>query len=193
MDFSDDQIDRYARHLVLPEIGEEGQETLLGAKVLVIGAGGLGSPLLLYLAADGVEVSLNNVDGNADIGLLLWADNGVVDNNRIFERGDDAPRRIHAPQYRVQVSWKPCLKRVGHITLLNQFHCGSAWHMGRSGILPAPAQSLPGFGQPAGMCFNQDIYNNTKPISRAAGCWQQRPAGQQTIPLVRTRRSGING
>ena len=54
IDFSDDQIDRYARHLVLPEIGEDGQARLLAAKVLVIGAGGLGSPLLLYLGAAGV-------------------------------------------------------------------------------------------------------------------------------------------
>ncbi len=54
IDFSDDQIDRYARHLVLPEIGEEGQARLLSSKVLVIGAGGLGSPLLLYLGAAGV-------------------------------------------------------------------------------------------------------------------------------------------
>ena len=54
MDFSDEQLHRYARHLVLPEIGEDGQERLLDSKVLVIGAGGLGSPLLLYLAAAGV-------------------------------------------------------------------------------------------------------------------------------------------
>lgn len=54
MDFTDAQIDRYARHLVLDEIGEEGQAELTQARVLVIGAGGLGSPLLLYLAAAGV-------------------------------------------------------------------------------------------------------------------------------------------
>lgn len=45
---------RYRRQLILPEIGEEGQETLKQSKVLVIGAGGIGSPLLLYLAAAGV-------------------------------------------------------------------------------------------------------------------------------------------
>ncbi len=54
MDLSDAQIDRYARHIVLPEIGEEGQARLLASKALVVGAGGLGSPLLLYLAAAGV-------------------------------------------------------------------------------------------------------------------------------------------
>lgn len=54
MDFTDAQIDRYARHLVLDEISEQGQARLAQARVLVIGAGGLGSPLLLYLAAAGV-------------------------------------------------------------------------------------------------------------------------------------------
>ena len=52
--FDDRQMLRYARHIVLPEVGGVGQAKLLDARVLVIGAGGLGSPLLLYLAAAGI-------------------------------------------------------------------------------------------------------------------------------------------
>lgn len=51
---TDEQLLRYARHVILDEVGEEGQAKLLAARVLVIGAGGLGAPLLLYLAAAGV-------------------------------------------------------------------------------------------------------------------------------------------
>ena len=54
MSLNDEQFHRYARHIILDEVGEEGQEKLLASRVLVIGAGGLGSPLLLYLAAAGV-------------------------------------------------------------------------------------------------------------------------------------------
>ncbi|MEN3975472.1 molybdopterin-synthase adenylyltransferase MoeB [Emcibacter sp. SYSU 3D8] len=82
MDFSDDQIERYARHIILKEIGGAGQQKLLAAKVMVVGAGGLGSPLLMYLAAAGVgtlgivdddTVSLSNLQRQilhqtADIG-----------------------------------------------------------------------------------------------------------------------------
>ncbi len=60
-----DQAIRYARNISLPEIGEDGQKRLLQSKVLVIGAGGIGSPLLLYLAATG-------------IGTI-----GIVDNDRV--------------------------------------------------------------------------------------------------------------
>ncbi|MEE9250799.1 MAG: ThiF family adenylyltransferase, partial [Alphaproteobacteria bacterium] len=47
MEFTEEQIERYARHIILPEVGGEGQAKLLRSRVLVIGAGGLGSPLLL--------------------------------------------------------------------------------------------------------------------------------------------------
>jgi molybdopterin/thiamine biosynthesis adenylyltransferase len=82
MTLSDDELDRYARHIVLREIGGAGQAKLKAARVLVIGAGGLGSPVVLYLAAAGVgtigivdddTVSLSNLQRQiahrtADIG-----------------------------------------------------------------------------------------------------------------------------
>src|SRR5216117_2305504 len=51
---TNDEILRYSRHLILPDVGVEGQRRLKGARILLIGAGGLGSPLALYLAEAGV-------------------------------------------------------------------------------------------------------------------------------------------
>lgn len=70
MDFTEQRIQRYARHIILREVGGSGQARLLESRVLVVGAGGLGSPLLMYLAAAGVgtigiidhdDVSLSNL------------------------------------------------------------------------------------------------------------------------------------
>ena len=65
MALSPEEIERYARHIVLPEVGGAGQQKLKRARVLVVGAGGLGAPVLEYLAAAGV-------------GTL-----GVIDNDRV--------------------------------------------------------------------------------------------------------------
>ncbi|MBI5682906.1 MAG: molybdopterin-synthase adenylyltransferase MoeB [Deltaproteobacteria bacterium] len=54
MNFTEEQIERYSRHIILPEVGGKGQAKLLKGKVFVLGAGGLGSPALYYLAAAGV-------------------------------------------------------------------------------------------------------------------------------------------
>ncbi len=83
MALSEDQIERYARHLLLKEVGGQGQQKLLDSKVLVIGAGGLGSPCLMYLAAAGV-------------GALGVIDDDVVDRSnlqrQIIHHTDDIER-----------------------------------------------------------------------------------------------------
>ncbi len=82
MAMTDEQIERYSRHIILKEVGAKGQKKLLNAKVLIIGAGGLGAPAAMYLAAAGVgtigivdadEVDLSNlqrqiIHSTADIG-----------------------------------------------------------------------------------------------------------------------------
>ena len=84
VDLSDEQLLRYSRHILLPEIGIEGQEKLLAARALVIGAGGLGSPVALYLASAGV-------------GRITLCDNEDVDltnlQRQIVHRTDSVGRK----------------------------------------------------------------------------------------------------
>ena len=54
MELTNDEIRRYSRHLILPEVGVEGQKKICSTSVLCIGAGGLGSPIAMYLAAAGI-------------------------------------------------------------------------------------------------------------------------------------------
>jgi adenylyltransferase/sulfurtransferase len=85
MDFTEDQIHRYARHILLQEVGGVGQEKLLKAKVLVVGAGGLGSPVILYLAAAG-------------IGTIGVVDNDKVDLSNLQRQIAHTTARIGAPK-----------------------------------------------------------------------------------------------
>src|SRR5947209_9303125 len=80
-----EQRDRYSRHLLLPEVGPEGQQKLLDAKVLLLGAGGLGSPAALYLAAAGV-------------GTLGIVDNDEVDLSNLQRQVIHSSERIGVPK-----------------------------------------------------------------------------------------------
>ena len=82
---SDSQRERYSRHLLLPEVGEAGQEKLLKARVLLLGAGGLGSPSALYLAAAGVGT----------IGLV---DADIVDMSNLQRQIMHASSRVGLPK-----------------------------------------------------------------------------------------------
>ncbi|MBV1829460.1 molybdopterin-synthase adenylyltransferase MoeB [Komagataeibacter sp. AV436] len=85
MNFSHEEIQRYARHILLPEVGGTGQEALKNASVLVIGAGGLGSPVALYLAAAGV----------GRIGLV---DDDVVDLSNLQRQIAHVTDRVGQPK-----------------------------------------------------------------------------------------------
>jgi molybdopterin/thiamine biosynthesis adenylyltransferase/rhodanese-related sulfurtransferase len=82
---SPEQRSRYSRHLLIPEVGEEGQQRLLDARVLLVGAGGLGSPASLYLAAAGV-------------GTLGIVDADVVDESNLQRQIVHATDRLGEPK-----------------------------------------------------------------------------------------------
>ena len=67
-DFTEEQLERYSRHILLQDVGVEGQAKLFNAKILIVGAGGLGAPAALYLAAAGIGtigiVDSDQVDAN---------------------------------------------------------------------------------------------------------------------------------
>jgi molybdopterin/thiamine biosynthesis adenylyltransferase len=105
MGLSEQQIERYSRHIILEQVGGAGQEKLLSSKVLIIGAGGLGSPAALYLAAagvgtigiiDGDKVDLTNlqrqiIHHTADVGV----DKTVSAENKMRAINPDINVKIH--------------------------------------------------------------------------------------------------
>ena len=99
---SAEQRDRYSRHLLIPEIGHEGQQKLLDARVLLLGAGGLGSPTALYLAAAGVG-TLGIVDDD-EVDLSNLQRQVIHSTSRVgIPKVDSAEESIHAlnPDVRV--------------------------------------------------------------------------------------------
>jgi molybdopterin/thiamine biosynthesis adenylyltransferase/rhodanese-related sulfurtransferase len=106
-----EQQERYSRHLLVPEVGSEGQQKLLDAKVLLIGAGGLGSPAALYLAAAGV-------------GTLGIVDDDVVDLTNLQRQVIHNTARIGEPKVesarQTIEALNPDVEVIGYQTRLNQ-------------------------------------------------------------------------
>jgi len=105
-----DELSRYSRHLILPEVGEEGQRKLKAARVLCVGTGGLGSPLALYLAAAGV-------------GTLGLVDFDVVDASNlqrqiIHSTADIGRKKLDSAEEKLK-ALNPALNVVKHDTLLS--------------------------------------------------------------------------
>ena len=105
-----DELSRYARHLILPEVGVEGQQKLKAARVLCVGAGGLGSPLALYLAAAGV-------------GTLGLVDFDVVDASNLQRQilhttGDVGRKKLDSAEEKL-AALNPAVHVVKHETMLS--------------------------------------------------------------------------
>src|SRR4051794_41249222 len=82
-DLTIDEVRRYSRHLIIPDVGMDGQKRLKNAKVLAVGAGGLGSPTLMYLAAAGVgTIGLVEVDVGDEANLQRPIIHRQADNAR---------------------------------------------------------------------------------------------------------------
>jgi sulfur-carrier protein adenylyltransferase/sulfurtransferase len=107
---TNEQINRYKRHLILPEVGTEGQNKLLAAKVLCIGAGGLGSPISLYLAAAGVGTI-----GMADIDVVSPSN---LQRQVLFGVSTLGVDKVTAAAKRLK-DLNPDVKIIEHRTIIN--------------------------------------------------------------------------
>jgi sulfur-carrier protein adenylyltransferase/sulfurtransferase len=107
--FNEDQVQRYARHIILPNIGGAGQRKLLDSSVLVIGAGGLGSPIAMYLAAAGI----------GKLGIVDFDEVDVSNLQRqILHTSDDIGRSKVDSAVEHLRAINPTIEIVGHDTLL---------------------------------------------------------------------------
>src|ERR1700712_5480545 len=107
---TNEQVNRYKRHLLLPEVGAEGQKRLLNASVLCIGAGGLGCPISLYLAAAGVGTI-----GLADVDVVSPSN---LQRQVLFGMHDVGEPKVEAAAKRLK-DLNPDVKLVEHKTIVN--------------------------------------------------------------------------
>jgi adenylyltransferase/sulfurtransferase len=110
MPLSAQELARYSRHILLSEIGRDGQERLRAGRVVVVGAGGLGSPALLYLAAAGVG-TLGLIDGDA-------VDLSNLQRQVLYDTGDVAQAKTSAAQRRL-TALNPDIAVVAHAVELS--------------------------------------------------------------------------
>jgi adenylyltransferase/sulfurtransferase len=121
MALNDEQLERYARHIVLKEIGGPGQQKLLKARVLIVGAGGLGSPCLIYLAAAGVgTIGVVDSDTVSLSNLQRQIAHGVADIGRAkTESAAEAAARIN-PDVKI-VQHKERLTAANALDIISQY------------------------------------------------------------------------
>ncbi len=120
MTLSSEEVERYARHLVLPEVGGPGQNKLKSARVLVIGAGGLGSPILLYLAAAGVgkigicdhdTVSLSNLQRQI---IHTTQQVGHLKTQSAAKMIKAINPHVHVTEHSIRITAENALDLIGH-------------------------------------------------------------------------------
>lgn len=124
MALSDDEIERYARHIVLPEVGGPGQNKLKNASVLVIGAGGLGAPALLYLAAAGIgrigivdddAVSLSNLQRQV---IHTTARIGVAKTESAARQIAEINPHVEVKQHQQRITAENALPLIGQYDIV---------------------------------------------------------------------------
>ncbi len=110
MELTDEQIERYSRHLILADVGVEGQQRISKAKVLVIGAGGLGAPIMLYLAAAGIG-TLGIVDGDV-------VDLTNLQRQVIYFTEDVGSKKVEAARKKIR-RMNPDVSVITHETMID--------------------------------------------------------------------------
>ena len=103
---SDADLERYARQVIMPDMGEAGQEALLAARVLIVGAGGLGAPVLLYLASAGIgsiTIIDDDIVSRSDLNRQIIYQTEDISSQKVKQAAAAATKRSHGEAQRARV------------------------------------------------------------------------------------------